>query len=119
MDGKDVMNSTRYLPPPKELDADEKGHLIIKSFSGWDKKITTCIKQIDFATFSPLMKNPTGKCFNKNQSVLFSSKSGYEIFGISKTMESFIWEGKIKVTGRGKCGLIFDPRFCPDTRMGI
>lgn len=108
MDGKDVMNSTRYLPPPKELDANDSGQLVIKSFSGWDKKITTCLAQEKFPSFTPLMKNPTAVSYNEKESHLFTSRSGYEIFGITKSMESFIWEGTIKVIGRGKCGLIFD-----------
>ncbi len=108
MKGSDVINGTRYLPPPKELDSDEMGHLVIRSFHGWEDKVTTCTPQIQFPNFTPLMRNPSGVAYTDNGSHLFTSRSGYETFAISKNMESFLWEGTIKVIGRGKCGLIFD-----------
>lgn len=103
------VDSKRLLPPPKELDVDERGRLRLVSFYRWKDKVTGEIKQNDFKDFTKRFQNPTAN-FNETPDgkFWFSSKSGYELFTIPKPSESFIWEGTLNMEGLGKCGLLLN-----------
>lgn len=102
------LDSLRVLPPPKELDVDPDGRLILKSYYRWDKMATKIIHQHDFGEIKSMLGNPTSSFAALPEKWLCSAKSGYEIFTFQRPSESFIWEGEIHVEGMGKLGLVSD-----------
>ncbi len=102
------INQYRTMPPPKELDVDERGRLILKSYHVWDKIVRKTIPQKDFGEVKQLMKNDTSTFENENNIWTCGAKSGYEIYSFEKPAKDFIWEGVIEVTGMGKLGIVSD-----------
>jgi len=102
------IDALRVLPPPKELDRDDKGRLLLKSYYRWDLMATKTIQQEDFDQIHPLFGNPTSSYIVNDEKWVCGSRSGYEIFSFKKPGSSFIWEGIITVEGMGKLGLVSD-----------
>lgn len=104
------VNTLRVLPPPKELSVDKKGRLLLKSFYRWKEKIQREISQTQFPPPSLLFSNSTAVFSNshKNDQWLMECRSGHELFCIAKPSASYIWEGTLRLEGRGKCGLVID-----------
>jgi len=102
------IDSLRVLPPPKELDTDEEGRLVLKSYYRWDNMVTRTIDQNNFGQVNHLLGNPTAYSTIDAEKWLCGSKGGYELFSFKKPSSSFIWEGIITVEGMGKLGLISD-----------
>jgi beta-fructofuranosidase len=98
----------RVLPPPKQLDTDEKGRLLLKSFYKWELMVTKKILQKEITSLKLLYANPTASHRIEEDKWVCSSRSGYEVFCFPKPSPSFIWEGKIVVEGMGKLGLVTD-----------
>ena len=102
------IDSIRVLPPPKELDTDETGRLVIKSYYRWDLQVTKTIPQTEFGEVTHLLSNPTATSAIETDKWTCSSTSGYEVFAFKKPSSSFIWEGLLTVEGMGKLGLVSD-----------
>ena len=102
------INSLRVLPPPKQLETDKKGRLVLKTYHRWQTMVSKLIEQPSFGLASPLLGNPTASFNNDNGKWTCESRSGYEIFLFQKPSECFIWHGKIVVEGMGKLGLVCD-----------
>jgi beta-fructofuranosidase len=102
------INTLRVLPPPKQLDTDAKGRLILKSYYRWEKIVRKTIKQDAFEKPVHLFSNTTASSDIEPDKWTCGSKSGYEIFYFERPSASFIWEGILKVEGMGKFGLVTD-----------
>lgn len=102
------INSLRILPPPKELDTDANGRLILKSYYKWKEVICETIPQDDIILQHQLLKNPTSAVTKNADGWTLASRSGYEIFYFEKPSDNFIWEGELTVDGMGKFGLVSD-----------
>ncbi len=102
------VNTLRVLPPPKELDIDKKGRLLLKSFYRWQEKVQKKIGQNKFPRPTLLFSNPTAIITVGNNQWLMECRSGHELFCIQKPSASYIWEGTMRLQGMGKCGLIVD-----------
>ena len=100
------INALRVLPPPKQLETDNKGRLILKSYYRWEKMVLKTIKQKAFGTINSLLGNPTASFANDNARWTCGARSGYEIFVFEQPSACFIWEGIIVVEGMGKLGLV-------------
>lgn len=106
--GKDV-DSSRTLPPPKELTTNEHGQLILKSYYRWDLMKQAAIRQSEYQGFFPVFSNPTGSYEQQLDAThVFECQSGYEVFVVNQIAHSFIFEGTVTVEGMGKCGLVFN-----------
>ncbi len=105
--GNDV-NTRRVLPPPKELDVDKKGRLLLKSFYRWSEKITKEITHNEFPKPKLVFSNATGIITVGDNQWLMECRSGHELFCIPKPSASYIWEGTLRLEGLGKCGLVVD-----------
>lgn len=105
--GKDVETSHRYFCPPKELTTDNGGKLKLISFHRWREKVVEVLRQPKFPPFLSLLHNPTASHADHSNHE-FSCVSGYEIFCFRAPCENFIWSGKLRVLGLGKCGLVFN-----------
>lgn len=102
------IDSLRVLPPPKELDTDERGRLLLKSYYRWELMATQIIKQESFGEVKKLFSNPTCTSSIDPDKWVFGARSGYEVLYIKKPSGSFIWEGTLTVEGMGKLGLVSD-----------
>jgi beta-fructofuranosidase len=69
---------------------------------------TDAIKQTEFGAVRQLFSNPTATFSAGGTKLTCGSRSGYEIFSISRPSKSFIWEGTLSVEGMGKLGLVSD-----------
>ncbi len=102
------VNSLRVLPPPKQLDVDDKGRLILRTFYRWNQMVTNTLNQSEFSEVKNILSNKTASIAVKENLWMLESRSGYEIFRFNKPSSSFIWEGVLTLEGLGKCGLISD-----------
>lgn len=102
------IDALRVLPPPKQLDTDEKGRLLLKSYYRWEQMSMKTISQQGLGKVRKLLFNPTATQEVEDDKWTFGTRSGYEIFCFQKQSHSFIWEGTITVEGMGKFGLVSD-----------
>lgn len=102
------IDALRVLPPPKELDTDDKGRLLLKSYYRWQTMVIKTIYQNELGEVEHLLANPTATSVINADKWTCGSKSGYEIFAFQKPSASFIWEGLLNVEGMGKLGLVSD-----------
>ncbi|MEO8412953.1 MAG: glycosyl hydrolase family 32 [Ginsengibacter sp.] len=102
------IDALRVLPPPKELDADDQGRLVLKSYYRWDQMVTKTISQLDLGEPAHLLSNPTAFSTIEPDKWTCGTRSGYEIFSVQKPSAGFIWEGLLTVEGMGKFGLVSD-----------
>lgn len=102
------IDSLRVLPPPKQLDTDDKGRLVLKSYYRWQKMVVKTMQQDQMGPIDTLFSNPTASASAEDGKYLFGSRSGYEIFCFRKPSPGFIWEGLLTVEGMGKFGLVCD-----------
>ena len=102
------IDALRVLPPPKELDTDAKGRLLLRSYYRWELMAQKKFKQEELGTCTHLFANPTAFSQMEDGKFTCGARSGYEIFSFPKPSASFIWEGLLTVEGMGKLGLVSD-----------
>ncbi|HVZ98673.1 MAG TPA: hypothetical protein VG847_17445 [Chitinophagaceae bacterium] len=102
------IDALRVLPPPKELDTDENGRLLLKSYYRWDLMAGNPVMQSDIKELKLLLKNETAFLMIENNKWTCGTRSGYEIFCFETPSSGFIWEGLLTVEGMGKLGLVTD-----------
>ena len=102
------VDALRVLPPPKELDTDDRGRLILKSYYRWEKMVTRTIAQAEIDKVEHLFSNQTAFCSIEPDKWTMGARSGYEIFCFQKPSAGFVWEGTLTVEGMGKLGLVTD-----------
>jgi beta-fructofuranosidase len=100
------IDTHRVLPPPKELDTDERGRLVLKSYYRWEQMVIKTIPQAEFGSVKTLLENPTASSTIEPDKWTYGARSGYEIFCFEKPSSSYIWEGRLTVEGMGKLGLV-------------
>ena len=102
------VNSLRVLPPPKQLDVDSRGRLVLKSYYRWDDMSGSQTTQDEFPLVQTLLENDSANMVINASKWTLRSVSGYEIFYFEKPTQSLIWEGNLKMEGLGKFGLVLD-----------
>ena len=102
------IDALRVLPPPKELDTDGNGRLLLKSYYRWELMVKKTIPQSEIKELSQLLSNPTATYTIEPEKWTCGSRSGYEIFVFQKPSPNFTWEGLLTVEGMGKFGLVSD-----------
>jgi beta-fructofuranosidase len=102
------INSLRVLPPPKELDTDERGRLLLKSYYRWELMVSKTFYFDYLKDIRQLLSNPTASLSIDTDKLVVGARSGYEVFTFQKPSASFIWEGLLTVEGMGKLGLVSD-----------
>ena len=101
------VNSYRVIPPPKQLDVDDSGRLLLKTYHYWEKLYQSTILQKDLPQPLPILGNPTASATIEEKWTL-GCRSGYEIYGFEKPSKDFVWEGKLAVEGMGKTGFVIE-----------
>ena len=102
------IDALRVLPPPKQLDTDDKGRLLLKSYYRWQQMVVKTLQQDELGRPEHLLSNPTASSNIETGNWTVGSRSGYEIFCFEKLSPGFIWEGLLTVEGMGKFGLVCD-----------
>ena len=105
--GIEVETANRYFCPPKELDSDDSGRLILRSFSNWKKKAADHLPQAEFPPLEPFLDNPLAELQQEPGSIRIATRSGYEIFGFKNPYPDYIWKGRLDIHKRGKMGFLF------------
>lgn len=98
----------RVLPPPKQLDTDDKGRLLLKSFYRFELMVTRSVLQEEIPDVNMFLENPTASAKLEANSWQLESRSGYEVFCFERPSFSFIWEGCLRTEGLGKFGIVSD-----------
>lgn len=102
-----IKGTGNLLPPPKELVADEKGHLRLRSFRGFDDTVTqkhVVEKVIPLGLL--LEEHSTAKITRRGSSYWFGCETGFEIFAVPGEFRNFRMRGIIEMEGPGKSGLV-------------
>lgn len=102
------IDALRVLPPPKQLDTDEDGRLVLKPYYRWEQMVMETYNQKELGVVTALFSNPTATCEIYGEKWTCGSRSGYEVFAFERPCENFIWEGRLTVEGMGKLGLVSD-----------
>ncbi len=102
--GREVI--TRLLPPPKELSTDRDGHLVLRSFRGFDALARERYEVSDAKEFSTLFRNPHANVNDGDGEIHVSCNSGYEAFLLPGEHVDFRLRARLQLEGLGKCGLV-------------
>lgn len=95
------------MPPPKRLTVHPDGRLMLKSFDGFDKVVRRTLHASDLAPLRPIAGNPEGRVGSNDLNCWFGSDAGFETFLLQGSHRDFRLRGKLRLQGRGKCGLVF------------
>jgi beta-fructofuranosidase len=106
IDGLNVENGTRSLPPPKELRKRADGRLELVSYHRWEGKVRGSIP-LSKDLFHPCLENPTAGFEAEGEPIRFSCRSGFELFTAPAGEGSWIWEMEWQTLRQGDCGLVF------------
>jgi beta-fructofuranosidase len=106
--GPEVETANRYFCPPKELETDASGRLILKSLGNWRDKIGRRLPWASMPKAKPLLGNKAATVSTTETSLRMTSRSGYELAGITNPFPDFIWRGTLIVHELGKMGLVFN-----------
>jgi len=103
------VNTHRVIPPPKQLDVDDNGRLLLKTYHYWETLYQKTISQQDFPIPMAILGNPTANLtFVDKNKWQCSCRSGYEVFCFEKPANDFVWEGTLTVEGMGKTGFVIE-----------
>lgn len=106
--GPEVETANRYFCPPKELETDASGRLILRSLRNWQDKISTTIPWESMRSARSLLGNAAATIAHTKTSLRMVSRSGYELAGLENPFSDFIWRGTLIIHELGKIGLVFN-----------
>jgi beta-fructofuranosidase len=106
IDGLNVENGARSLPPPKELRKRADGRLELVSYHRWEEKVRGSVP-LSKDLFHPCLENPTAGFEAEGEPIRFSCRSGFELFTAPAGEGSWIWEMEWQTLRQGDCGLVF------------
>jgi len=102
------IDALRVLPPPKQLETDPGGRLLLKTYYRWKLMILYSLNQNELGNVYSILNNDTAFSEIQNDKWTVGTSSGYELFCFTKPSASFIWEGVLTAEGNGKFGLLSD-----------
>ncbi len=100
------------LPPPTRLDVQEDGQLFVKSYEGFDKKVSEKVPGETLRPLRMVLNNPSAGINKDDEALHLWSVSGYEIFAFDRRCRDFRFSATLHLEGLGKTGLVFrqDPQ---------
>ncbi len=104
---RDSESRTTILPPPTELEVDEEGRLYLKSYSRFDSLVRDSHCCEELISDSRLTGNPTACNLRREDGLLLSTLSGYELFFMTRPARDFRLSFSLTMKGKGKCGIAF------------
>lgn len=102
----DVREGNHLLPPPKELRSDEDGQLYLRSFHGFDGRVTGISKGGEILPLERLFGRETGRSEVEDGVACFGCESGFEIFLLPGEHRDFRLTGRLHMDGNGKIGFV-------------
>jgi len=102
------IDALRVLPPPKQLETDSNGRLLLKTYYRWNRMKSYSLHQNEFGSVFSILNNDTASYQMQNDKWVVSTSTGYELFCFIKPSASFIWEGALTTEGQGKFGILSD-----------
>jgi beta-fructofuranosidase len=94
------------LPPPKEVEITERGALRLRSYRGFDAKVTATRRDADLLPLDALFGNPSAFCDEGAGRCGISSRSGLEAFLVQGEHCDYRLSGTLVVETSGKFGLV-------------
>ena len=70
------INSMRILPPPKELDTDETGRLVLRTYYRWQKLVRKTENNLENLPWGRILNNKTASLQTVEDGMEFQSRSG-------------------------------------------
>lgn len=103
------------LLPPKRLIVNDRGQLVTQTFHHLNDFIREPIETRNLVPLKDVMKGDQAQPADGSD-LRFVSQGRFQAFVFQEALESFQFEGHLKLIGEGKCGLIF--RVDPQTHDG-
>lgn len=94
------------LPPPKELVAEEDGRLHLRSYRGFDDRVTEVTAGEAATPVDTLYANPGAEILRDGSSTVVDAQSGFEAFLLRRDHRDFRLSGTMALESNGKFGLV-------------
>jgi len=94
------------LPPPKEIAVMDSGRLRMRSYRGFDSKVTTVARGGALMPLEPLFGHPGATCEDDPAGCTLEAPSGFEAFVLPGVHRDYRVSGTIRLDGDGKLGLV-------------
>jgi len=94
------------LPPPKEVAVMDSGHLRMRSFRGFDQKVTAVATGAELMPLEPLFDHPGTTCEDGPAGCLLEAPSGFEAFLVPGVHRDYRLSGTVHLESDGKLGLV-------------
>lgn len=102
------------MPPPKRLVPGDDGLLRVVTFEEYDQWLD---RPLNWHCLRPLKAGVGPEvCRSTDQRLELQNETGFQAFVFEEPVNCFRFQGRLRTTGLGKCGLIF--RIDPDTHDG-
>jgi beta-fructofuranosidase len=94
------------LPPPKEVAVTDAAHLRMRSFRGFDHKVTGTAAGSELMPLDALFDRPGATCEDGPDGCVLEAASGFEVFLVPGVHRDYRLSGTLEVDGDGKLGLV-------------
>jgi beta-fructofuranosidase len=84
----------------------DSGHLRLRSYRGFDTKVTAVAKGAELMPLEPLFDHPGTTCVDEPAGCVIDVPSGFEAFLLPGVHRDFRLSGTIHIEGAGKLGLV-------------
>jgi beta-fructofuranosidase len=101
-----IKGTGNMLPPPKELFAAPDGQLKLRSFSGFDRKVTNTIRGRELRQFDVTHFNPAARQVERGPASWLVCETSREIFLLPDPERNFRLRATFELDGQGKCGVV-------------
>jgi beta-fructofuranosidase len=101
-----TVRGEHLLPPPKEIAVMDSGHLRLRSYRGFDRKVTAVASGAELMPLEPLFDHPGTTCDDEPAGCVIDVPSGFEAFLLPGVHRDFRLSGTIHIDGAGKLGLV-------------
>ena len=101
-----TVRGEHLLPPPKEIAVMDSGHLRLRSYRGFDAKVTTVAEGAELMPLEPLFDHPGTTCEDDPAGCLLEAPSGLEVFVLPGVHRDYRLSGTIHLQDDGKLGLV-------------
>lgn len=103
------------LPPPKRLAVDDRGKLYLRTFERLDDFVRESIDTHRIVPLKGQSERDHVRWWNDTNLELLSN-GRFQAFVFEPPLDSFLFRGRLKLVGEGKCGVVF--RIDPQTHDG-
>lgn len=95
---------TKILPPPKEIEVQDDGRLLLSSYSRFSDRVDKAVNVNNLMPLDPVLHNPSAETDFDSDGLRISCNSGYEIFHLNHNCIDFRLKCSLIMEGTGKAG---------------